>query len=94
MQPILQAQAAATSTSKTPLAVNQHTFVVAKVAELVRLDFMFLGFVVVHVAFTGTLSPRAFYHTLFTQKIGGLNGIRLVGGTENHPVAKIQGQDF
>lgn len=34
--------------------MNQHTLVVAQVAELVRLDFVFLSIVKVDAAFAGT----------------------------------------
>jgi hypothetical protein len=33
--------------------VNEHALVVAEVAELVRLDFVFLGFGKIHAAFSG-----------------------------------------
>jgi hypothetical protein len=31
---------------------------------------------------------------VFAEKIGGLNRIGFIGGTKNHPVAKIQRQHF
>ena len=67
---------------------------VAEIAELVRFDFVFLGFVVIHIAFASTVTPRAFYDPFFADEIGGLNGIGFVGRAKHHPVAKIQGQDF
>ena len=79
---------------KAAFAVDENTFVVAEIAELVRLNFVFLCFVVIDIAFAGTVTPRAFYHPLFADEIGGLNGIGFVGGAENHPVAEIQRQDF
>ena len=42
---------------KTPFAMNQNALVVAEIAELVRLDFVFLGFVVIHIPFPGTVTP-------------------------------------
>ena len=68
--------------------MNHHTLVVTKIAELVRFDFVLLGFVVVHVALAGTESPRALYDTLFAEKIGGLNRIGFVGCPEDHSVAE------
>jgi hypothetical protein len=43
--------------AKTAFAVDNNALVVAEIAELVRLDFVFLGFVVIHVAFSGTVAP-------------------------------------
>ena len=40
-----------------PFASNEHALVVAEVAEFVQLDFVLLGFGVVHVAFAGAESP-------------------------------------
>jgi hypothetical protein len=74
--------------------MNKNALMVAEIAELVRFDFVFLGFVVVHVSFAGTVTPGAFYDALLADEIGGLKGIGFVGGAENHPVTKIQGQDF
>ena len=42
---------------KTAFAVDEHTLVIAEVAELVRLDFVFLRFVVIHIAFSGAVTP-------------------------------------
>jgi hypothetical protein len=42
---------------KTALTMDKDAFVVAEIAQLVRLDFMFFGFVVIHVAFTGAVTP-------------------------------------
>lgn len=67
---------------------------VAKITEFVRLDFVFFNFVVIHVALAGAVTPGAFYDPFFADEIGGLNGIGFIGGAENHPVTKIQGQDF
>ena len=58
--------------------MDEDAFVIAKIAEFVRLDFVFLGFVVIHIAFAGAVTPRAFYNPLFADKIGGLNCISLV----------------
>jgi hypothetical protein len=74
--------------------MDEDALVVTEIAQFVRLDFVFFGFVVIHVSFSGTVTPLAFYHPFFADEIGGLNGIGFVGGPENHPVAKIQGQDF
>ena len=74
--------------------MDKHTLVVAEIAQLVRLDFMFLGFIVIYVSFSGAVTPRAFYDPFFADEIGGLNGIGFIGGAKNHPVAKIQSQDF
>jgi len=67
---------------------------VPEIAELVRLDFVFLGFVVVHIAFAAAVTPGAFHHPLFADEIGGLHGVGFVGGPENHPVPQVQGQNF
>jgi hypothetical protein len=41
------------------------------------------------------LEPHERFTTkFFAKKVGGLNGIRFIGGTKNHPVAKIQRQHF
>lgn len=37
--------------------MDEHALVVAEVAEFVQLDFVLLGFGVVHVAFAGAESP-------------------------------------
>ena len=42
---------------KTPFAMDQNALVVAEIAELVRLDFVFLGFVVIYVAPASTVTP-------------------------------------
>jgi len=69
--------------------MNENTFVVAEIAELMRLDFVLFGLVVIYIPLAGTGTPRAFYYALFTQKIGGLHGIGFIGRAENHPVAEI-----
>ena len=74
---------------KSAFAVDEDALVVAEIAEFVRLDFVFLGFGIVHVAPAGAESPRAFHHALLADEIGGLNGVGFVGRAENHPVAKI-----
>ncbi len=38
---------------------------VAQIAELVRLNFVFFNFVVIHIAFAGTVTPRALYDAFF-----------------------------
>ena len=42
---------------KPPFTVDENTLMVAEIAEFVRFDFVFLGFVVVHVAFAGAVTP-------------------------------------
>ena len=37
--------------------MNQHALMVAEIAQLVRLDFVFLSFVVIDIAFAGTVTP-------------------------------------
>lgn len=65
---------------------------VAKIAELVGFDFVFLGLGIVDVAFTGAVSPRAFHDALFAEKICRLDRIGFVGGAKDEPVTEIQGQ--
>ena len=65
---------------------------ITEVAQLVWLDFVFLGIVEIDAALAGTGTPRTLHHLFLAQKIGGLNGVRLVGRPENHPVAQIQRQ--
>ena len=36
--------------------MNEDALVVAEIAELVRLDFVFFGFVVIHIPFPGTVT--------------------------------------
>ena len=67
---------------------------VAEIAKFVRLDFVFFGFGVIHVALAGAESPRAFYHALLADEVGGLDGIGFVGGAEDEAIAEIQGQHF
>lgn len=69
--------------------MDEDALVVAEIAEFVRLDFVFLGFGVVYVAFAGAESPRAFHDALLADKIGGLDGIGLVGGAEDEAIAEI-----
>jgi len=56
---------------------------VTEIAELVRFDFVFLGFGVVHILPSGTVSSRAFHDALLAEKIGGLDCVSLVGGAED-----------
>jgi len=74
--------------------MDEHAFVVSKVAELVRLDLVFLGFVVVHVPFTCAESPGASDDALFAKKVGGLNRVAFIGSTEDHAIAQIQCEYF
>jgi hypothetical protein len=37
--------------------MNQHALVIAEIAEFMGLDFVFFGFVIIHVALTGAESP-------------------------------------
>lgn len=62
------------------------------VAELVRFDFMLLGFGVVRVALAGTIAPRSFHDLLLSEEVGGLDSIGFVGGAEVEAVAEIQRQ--
>ena len=77
---------------KTAFAVDEHTLVIAEVAKFVRFDLVFLGFGKIHTALASTRTPRPFDHLFFAQEIGGLNGIRFIGGAENHPVAQVECQ--
>ena len=56
---------------------------VAEIAELVRFDFVFLVFGIIHVALAGAESPRAFHHALFADEVGGLNGVGFVAGVRS-----------
>lgn len=67
---------------------------VAEVAEFVWFDFVFFGFGVIDVAFAGAEAPGAFDDALFADEVGGLDGVGLVGGAEDHAVAKVEGEDF
>ena len=80
--------------AKSSLAMDQHALVIPEIAELVRFDFVFLGFVVIHIAFAAAVTPRAFDDPLLAEKIRALHGVLLVGGTENHPVTEIQCKHF
>jgi len=81
-------------TAEAAFAVDEDALVVAKDAELVGFQFVFLGLGVVHVALAGAETPRAFHDALLADEIGGLNGVAFVGGAEDDPVAKIQREDF
>jgi hypothetical protein len=72
--------------------VNEDALVVPETAELMRLDFVFLSFGIVHVAFTGAEAPRALHHVLLAKKVSSLNGVRFVGGAEDHAVTEIEGE--
>ena len=74
--------------------MDEHAFVVAEVAELVRLDLVFLGLGIVYVTFAGVEAPGAFDDAFFADEVGGLDGVGLVGGAEDHAVAEIEGEDF
>jgi len=65
--------------TETPLAVDEHALVVAKVSELVRFDFVLLNFVVVHVAPSSIESPRALDDAFLAEKVGGLDCIAFIG---------------
>lgn len=43
--------------AKTAFAVDQNALVIAEIAEFVRLNFMFFGFVVIHISFAGAVTP-------------------------------------
>ena len=79
--------------AETAFAMDENTLVIAQVAELVRFDFVFFGFGVVHVAFAGAEAPGAFDDALFADEVGGLDGVGLVGGAEDHAVAEVEGED-
>ena len=42
---------------KSPFAMNDNALMVAEIAELVWLNFVFFGFVVIHIAFSGAVTP-------------------------------------
>lgn len=44
-------------TPKSSFTVDEDAFVVAEIAQFVRLDFVFLGFVVIDIAFASTVTP-------------------------------------
>ena len=67
---------------------------VSERTEDVRLDPVFLGLRIIHGPLSRIESPAPFDHPLLPEKIGGLNGARLVGGAEDHSVAKVNGEDF
>jgi hypothetical protein len=50
------------------------------------------AFVVAEVAFAGAESPGAFDDAFFADEVGGLDGVGLVGGAEDHAVSEIEGQ--
>jgi hypothetical protein len=68
--------------------------VVSKIAKKVRLDLVFLGFLVVSVPSSGTVTPRSFDDLTLAEKVGALDRISFVGGPENYPIAEIQGKHF
>ena len=74
--------------------MDEDTFVVPEIAELVRLDFGFLGLIIIHIVLAGAVAPGTFHDPFLAKKIRALHGILLVRCTENHPVAKIQRQYF
>ena len=51
--------------------MDEDARVIAKIAELVPFDFVLLGFGIVHVALSGSESPRAFHYALLAEKVGG-----------------------
>ena len=63
---------------------------VTQIAELVGFDFVLLGFGVVHILPSGTVTPRAFHDALLAKKVGGLDCIRFVGGAEDDAITEIQ----
>ena len=67
---------------------------VAEIAELVRFNFVLLGFGVVDVAFAHAVAPRAFYDPLLADEVGGLNRVSFVGRAEDEAVAEIQREHF
>src|SRR5260221_1265492 len=71
---------------ESSLAVDEDALVVPETAELMRFDFVFFGFGIVHIALAGTVSPRALHHVILAQKVSSLNGIQFVGGAEDHAV--------
>ena len=80
--------------AESSFAVDEHALMVAKIAELVRFDFVFLDFVVIHIALACTEAPRAFDDALLAEKIGSLDGVGFIGGAEDHAIAEIQRQHF
>jgi len=74
--------------------MDEDALVVAEIAELVWLDFVFLGFGVVHVTLAGTESPRALHDALLAEEVSSLDGISFVSGTEDHSVTEIQREHF
>ena len=69
--------------------MDENALVVAEIAEFVRFDLVFLGFGVVDVPLPGAESPGAFHHALFADEVGGLNGVCLISGAEDEPVAEV-----
>ena len=62
---------------------------VAEIAELVRFDFMFLGFGIVYVTLASAETPRTLHDALLAKKISGLDGVGFVGSPKDHSVAKV-----
>ena len=80
--------------TKASLTMDEDALVVAEIAKLVGFDFVFLGFGVIDVAFAGAEAPGTFDYALFANEVGGLDRVGLVGGTEDHAVAEVEGEDF
>ena len=70
--------------------MHQNTFVVAQLAQHVRLDFVFLDFVKTAVLFSTAEPPGAFDHLALPKKVGALHRVRFVRRPENDSIAKVQ----
>jgi len=42
---------------KSPFAMNNNALVVAEIAKFMGFDLVFFGFVVIHIAFSGAVTP-------------------------------------
>ena len=79
--------------AETALAMNEDAFVIAQVTQFVWFDLVLFGRRIVHRPLAGSEAPRAFDHALLAEKVGALHRVSFIRRPENHPVAKIEGQD-
>ncbi len=70
--------------------MHQDAFVIAQLAQHVRLDFVFLDFVKIAVLFSAAETPGAFDHLALPKKVRALQGVGLVRRPENDSIAQVQ----